>query len=306
VCLLENQETPGYLKQVIRRGFLDRWNGLTPHAAAQADVDTVTGATLTSRAIREGVQRRLRIALAAEGEDPPDVEPGPATATTWRDGGTLFLLAAALGLCFTKSRWHPGLRLALAFAAIGWIGFLAGSLVSQVMLAGWLRGGVSWGSAVGTWLLALAALAVPVATGRPFYCTYLCPHGYAQELLGRISPWRRPVPGRWVRWLAVVPGLALLGMIALLLTGQSLRVLSPLEPFAAYQPLKSGAVPIVLAATSLLAALFVQRPWCRFGCATGALLRFLQRPPKGARFGVREWLAGAAAAAAVLAAILKG
>ena len=38
--------------------------------------------------------------------------------------------------------------------------------------------------------LLAAALLVPWATRQPFYCHHLCPHGAAQELIGRVRPRR--------------------------------------------------------------------------------------------------------------------
>ena len=59
VCLLQNQETPGFLKRVQDAGFYDNWNGLTVKKALKKKVDTVSGATFTSRAVAQSVQAVL-------------------------------------------------------------------------------------------------------------------------------------------------------------------------------------------------------------------------------------------------------
>ena len=51
VYLLANHETPGYLKRVQDTGFYDNWNGLTVKKALKKKVDTVSGATFTSRSV---------------------------------------------------------------------------------------------------------------------------------------------------------------------------------------------------------------------------------------------------------------
>lgn len=55
---LKNRETPSYFKQV-ETGMLTKWNGMTVKKALKTDVDCVTGATLSSRAVKENVKRGL-------------------------------------------------------------------------------------------------------------------------------------------------------------------------------------------------------------------------------------------------------
>lgn len=55
---LKNRETPSYFKQV-EMGMLPKWKGMTVKKALSTDVDCVTGATLSSRAVQENVKRGL-------------------------------------------------------------------------------------------------------------------------------------------------------------------------------------------------------------------------------------------------------
>lgn len=57
---LPNQESPGFLKKVLRSGLLERWNGKTVDEAKDMDVDAVTGATFTSTAMIKTVRKALR------------------------------------------------------------------------------------------------------------------------------------------------------------------------------------------------------------------------------------------------------
>lgn len=59
VELLPNAETPGYVNRVTAAGFLNSWNGLTVKKAKKKQVDTVSGATFTSRAVIQSVQAAL-------------------------------------------------------------------------------------------------------------------------------------------------------------------------------------------------------------------------------------------------------
>ena len=59
VYALPNMETPKFAKVVQDAGFYNNWNGLTVKQARKKKVDTVSGATYTSRAVALSVQAAL-------------------------------------------------------------------------------------------------------------------------------------------------------------------------------------------------------------------------------------------------------
>ena len=56
--LLKNQETPKYVAKV-KKALLNAWDGLSVKQAKAQQVDAVTGATFTSKALIENVNRGL-------------------------------------------------------------------------------------------------------------------------------------------------------------------------------------------------------------------------------------------------------
>lgn len=60
VYLMPSQETPRYVQHVKESGFFNQWNGLTVKKALKKNVDTVSGATFTSRAVVQSVQAALK------------------------------------------------------------------------------------------------------------------------------------------------------------------------------------------------------------------------------------------------------
>ncbi|MBR4391402.1 MAG: FMN-binding protein [Bacteroidales bacterium] len=60
VRVLDNDETPGFLKKVINAGFLESWNGLTVEEALNKEVDAVSGATFSSNSIKNSLKTRLQ------------------------------------------------------------------------------------------------------------------------------------------------------------------------------------------------------------------------------------------------------
>ena len=61
IKMLDNQETPGFLKRVNNAGYLESWNGLTVDEALQKKVDAVSGATYSSKGIQNSLRARLAV-----------------------------------------------------------------------------------------------------------------------------------------------------------------------------------------------------------------------------------------------------
>ena len=58
VVALKNQETPKYFAR-IKKALLSKWEGLKVSNAEKTEVDGVTGATMSSDAVKENVKRGL-------------------------------------------------------------------------------------------------------------------------------------------------------------------------------------------------------------------------------------------------------
>jgi polyferredoxin len=148
--------------------------------------------------------------------------------------------------------------------------------------------------------LAAAAIVLPATTRKNVYCSHLCAHGAAQQLLVRIAKPRRSVPA-WLRpWLAVLPW-ALLALAVLTAVLHLSLNLVDLEPFDAYLPTVAGTAALVIFALSLVASTFSPMAYCRHACPTGALLDHLRLNGRSDRFTWRDGIMLACLAAAALA-----
>lgn len=286
VRVRDSQDTREHVQDIRDdRYYLKTWNGKswdevagkTPQAAG---IEGVSGATMTSMAMAEGIMRRLAASTSALATPPPPIR------RSWKDAGLLVLLAAGLVMAFTGTHGRRWLRRGFQIAVIVYVGFATGNLLAQSLMAGWAMGGLPWRSAPGLVLLLAAAVAVPWATGKPLYCQQLCPHGAAQELLHSIAPrrWRIVLPKGLAAGLRWLPPL----LVALVLVFSILVLpfeLSHLEPFDAYVPAAAGVVTISLAVAGLIASLFVPMAYCHYGCPTGALLNFIRSHGRADRFG---------------------
>lgn len=60
---LSNQETPNFFNKV-KQGLLNKWNGMKTAKASTTNVDGVTGATFSSKAVKENVKRGVKYYMA--------------------------------------------------------------------------------------------------------------------------------------------------------------------------------------------------------------------------------------------------
>ena len=213
------------------RGFLRTWNGRTWDEVAgrtpeEEGIEGVSGASMTSLAIAEGIVRRLR---AANAQTPLAFRFGA------RDIGLALVVIAGTVFAFTGTHGRPWLRRGFQLLVIGYVGLINADLLAQTLFVGWARSGVPWRTAPGLVLMMAAALLVPWGTGKPLYCQHLCPHGHAQELLSRIAPrrWRFALPRGLAAGLRWLPFLTLALMLALVLLVLP-HDLAAFEPFDAY------------------------------------------------------------------------
>ncbi len=59
VVPLKNRETPSYFQKVVN-GLMNRWEGMKVSKAEKAEFDGVTGATFSSKAVKENIKAGLK------------------------------------------------------------------------------------------------------------------------------------------------------------------------------------------------------------------------------------------------------
>lgn len=269
------REDATYLRQ-LTNFTVEQWATLD---LKRAGLEGVSGATETSFAVAEGIRQRF----AADAARPVPM----LMRFKPRDWVLTGILAGSLVMTFSKWRGRRAVRLAWQVVLIGVFGLWCGDLISLALLAGWSRNGVNWQFAPSLVLLAAAALLVPWATRRQIYCHQLCPHGAAQEWLGRFKKLHIRLPLSLVKYLKLLPALLLVATIVVGLIRPHFD-LAALEPFDAWALRGVVLAAAVIAGIGFLASLFVPMAYCRFGCPTGALLKFIRTTGSGDRFGLRD------------------
>ncbi|MBP87882.1 MAG: transcriptional regulator [Planctomycetaceae bacterium] len=282
----DNEPYVGYVRDDSY--FLERFNDLTLaelsklDPAAAAEIEGVSGATMTSRAMAYGLPKAARQALRPS--------QGCSRRIVWslRDIGTCCVLGTALLMAFTRLRGSRWVRVGFHVVLVLYFGFLNGDMLSQALLVGWAQSGVPWQLAPGLALLTAAALIMPAVSKKNLYCQQVCPFGAAQQLVRNRLPWKARLPRVVVRSLKCVPGLLLLLVILTGMLHWQLN-LAGIEPFDAFIFWIAGAATLSVALGGLVASAFVPMAYCRFGCPTGATLNYLRYNAKSNRCSRRDF-----------------
>jgi len=290
----DNDPYVGYVRDdaafrgVYRGMTIEQLAGIDPAASG---IEGVSGATMTSRAVAEGILRAARTRHHGTAAGPAGTLAG-LTARLGRieppQWGAIGLVVVATVTAFTRARGGWFGRIALPLAVVAYLGFGSGALLSQAQLLGWVTAGVPASAAVLTTLTAVAILS-PATTRRNIYCSHLCAHGAAQQLILRLFRPKGQVPTSWRPVLAVLPwGLLVL---AILVVAIPLPLsLVDLEPFDAYLPMVAGLPAILIFTVGLAASARYPMAYCRHGCPTGALLDQLRLNRRSGRLTWKDGL----------------
>ena len=272
-----NAESPSFFDRA--KELFSRWQGKTIDEAMAEDVDAVSGATFSSKAIIRNVQRGLAYAkqhgLADGGKGAQKESAERTVATGWTLGSIVALIAVLLGAVVPLFTNNRRLHLVQLVVNVVVLGLWTGTFVSYTLFLRLFAGGVSL-SAIGTLaaplLMLIVALLYPLAGRSGHYCAHVCPFGSAQELAGKLSRRKLRITPRVLRVLTALRNLLWGVLMALLLTGTCTAWID-YELFTAFIYSSASVWVIVLATLFLVLSVWVPRPYCRFVCPTGALMK---------------------------------
>jgi polyferredoxin len=101
--------------------------------------------------------------------------------------------------------------------------------------------------------------------------------GAAQEVLGMLNKKHKVRLGAAVlKWLQMFRTALLFAVLIAMIIGIAFSF-ADFEAFTVFHPSTAPMAALVIGAVSLLAALWIPRPWCRFLCPLGELLETLRR-----------------------------
>lgn len=274
VRMLPNSETRSFVNKLTKNGFFEQWNGghlydPLPH------VDAFSGATYTSEAVIRNVRKTVTTLLNL---DPSLGRKKGSFGDYAGEFAILFCVLLGLASFVWPDRAKP-FRIPLLILTIGVLGIWQGAFVSLDLLYKWVLFGTSPLARFGIFAVVILAILLPLLTNKSFYCSYICPFGAAQELVGKLTRKKMRVPARILRMFLWIRRLFLVLVIVLLFTLRHVELAS-FEPFTVFVIKAATVSSIIIAILSLLASVFIQRPWCKLLCPTGEVLSILRRPVK--------------------------
>jgi len=262
VKALDNDETPSFFENAIN-GLKEKWNGLSVDEAEELKVDAVSGATYSSNAIIANV----RLALAEAGADSGDgVLPDLSLSTVI--GLIVALMAAVLPL-FVKDKRYRMVQLALNVVVLG---FWCGAFVNYTLLLRFAGSGLNFWLYLVPIVMLVTAFVYPLFGKKQYYCTNVCPLGSLQQLAGKCPGPKLKLGQKTVRALDWMRQILWAVLMLCLWTGVWFDWID-YELFTAFL-FQTAATPIIIVAVAFVVlSFFVQRPYCRFVCPTGTLLK---------------------------------
>ena len=282
-----NAESPDFFNRA--KELLNHWQNKSVDEAMSEEVDAVSGATFSSRAIIANMQRGLAYAkqhgqwgedgsVGALGTSASPIEGGSAGALETSAPPIVALIVVLLGAVVPLFYNNRRLHLVQLSVNVVVLGLWTGTFISYTLFLRIFAGGVSLstiGALAAPLLMLIVALIYPLAGRSGHYCANICPFGSAQELAGKLSRRKLRITPRVLKLLSVLRNLLWGVLMALLLTGTCTAWID-YELFTAFLYSSASVWVTVLAALFLVLSVWVPRPYCRFVCPTGALIKSVE------------------------------
>ena len=136
VEVTENTETPSFYREVVESGLLKSWDGVSLNQATAMQVDALSGATYTSNAIIQTVQKTAAYASSVK------TTTVKLPFLTCKNVIGLLVILSSLVLIFfpLKSRWWRIVQMLLNVVVLG---FWCGSFLSLSLFVNWNSNGVN-------------------------------------------------------------------------------------------------------------------------------------------------------------------
>lgn len=273
----ENAETKEFFDKASI--LLDRWKDKTIDKAASMKVDAVSGATFSSKAIIGNMQRGLQYAQTKLGDS--SLAQGASVYSvsnerymwSWKNimGILVVLMAATLPLFIKNKKYH----LCQLLLNVVVLGFWCGAFLSYTSLLGYVSHGMNALTLLVPMVMVLTAFVYPLFSKKSYYCTHVCPFGSLQQITGKCIKYKVKMSPKTLRQLNMFRQL-LWTALMLCIWGGVWSDWTDYEPFSAFIFQSASWIVISIALVFVALSFVVTRPYCRFVCPMGTLLKFSQ------------------------------
>lgn len=273
ITLLPNSETPGFIARIEKSSFYDQWIGMTIEKALAVNVETVTGATLSSTAIAKNIYQGLSYAKS-KGIAPSSAEgQGKWSPSVAQMAALLVILLGCLAPLWMRHKLYRPIQLLLNVVVLG---FWSKSFLSYSLIINFLSNGINLSISLIAVLLLVVAFVFPFLGKNNYYCTWLCPLGSLQELAGRCSKKKWHPSPKTLKVLRYLRD----GIWCLLMVLMCLGIFfqwMDYELFTFFLLQQASWAVVIVTVLFVVLSVVISRPYCRFVCPTGSLFRLSQK-----------------------------
>ena len=284
LSVVKQTETPSWYEKILKAKFQDLFIGksVTDSFKFGEDIDGVSGATYTSKAIIEAVKISSHD-IARKEFGSKIAEPGAKPIEFGVPEIVLLLLISLWGLNFTRRfKNKKSLRWASTLISLFLLGFIYNSpltitFINKVLLGYW----PDWHISLYWYILITFIIATSLTSSKNYYCQWICPFGAAQECLNALAGAKTRNPTRFqgfFRWAQ--RGLTWSAILLALLYRNP--AISSYEIFGNLFALEGSSFQFVLLGIVMIASIFIKTPWCRYLCPLRPINDILQK--------IRKWL----------------
>mgnify|MGYP006320922133 FL=1 len=265
---LKNSETPEFF--ALASQLFGRWiNKSVEDALAEKDVDAISGATYSSKAIIANLHRGLE---EVQKTHPTVIKEDNAVFDFKYIIGLIVILSAAFVPLFIHNKRLHMLQQILNVTILG---FWCGTFVSYSSMVNYLSNGMNILKLLLPCLLLIIAFLYPLFGKKSYYCTNVCPFGSLQELVGKSVRYKIKLSKNVVKSLTLFRRVLWAVLMLSVWTGIWSDWMG-YELFTAFLFGSASWFVIALAILFVLLSTTVTRPYCRFVCPTGTLLKISQ------------------------------
>lgn len=270
IVILEHKETPSYIHKITKAGFFRQFDKKQAgdSLAFNYDVDGVSGATLSTRAIASSVQSVAHTIAQAELKITPK-----KAEVKWSIGIQEIVIALLflLSYCMPKFKQLAKYRFPFLLLSVVILGFWLNRSLSMGQISALFLGYFPVPGENLLWYIVLiGAFAPALFTGKNLYCTYVCPFCGLQETTHKISRINLAL-GKYMKWIRL--GKEVILFLVLFLAFLALNPsVSSFEPFGTIFGLNGSSYQWYLLFVILLSSFFIRRFWCHAFCPVGTIL----------------------------------
>ena len=261
-------ETPSFFKRVMDADFTDQLleKSYSDSFRLDEDLDGVTGATYTARALAEATLQGTQaiagqqLSFDVPTPPPPDIVFGIPEITV------LALYAVGYFAHQRKFKYKKQARWAMLITGVVVLGFwfnlpLTISKINTFLLGFWPQ----WQTSLYWYFLLGGIIFVLTVDNKNAYCAWFCPFGAAQECMGAIGGAKLTGPRKYRRFFVWLQRGLAWGAIVIALLFRN-PGLTSYEVFGTLFSFTGSTIMFGLLGIILVMSLFVKRPWCNFLC----------------------------------------